>query len=44
MSLLRGEIMEFFRKHKKAITLIIGVSFLLWMAGLTIITLPGLFK
>ena len=36
--------MDFFRKHKKAITLIIGVSFVLWMVGLSIIALPGLFK
>lgn len=36
--------MDFFRKHKKAITLIIGVSFLLWMAGASLIVLPELFK
>lgn len=29
--------MEFFRKHRKAITLIIGLSFVMWTVGMMIL-------
>ena len=42
MSINRGEIMEFFRKHQKAIVAVIALTFIAWTVGLMM--LPLLFR